>query len=174
MVSYDDLRPDIESMPTGATNWQGILARLVGRWADDYALSARNSEMVETQATGFSYLFDIASTRLIAAWGVSQGRHRGERDASRMAGHPLSAGPLYHRGHSIPHRLGGGTDINLVPQLGNINIGAFRTLENQAVANPGALYFSYWRYARNWRRPFAVDQGLLIAGMAPKITHHGN
>jgi hypothetical protein len=99
-----------------------------------------------------------------------------------MAGHPLSTGPLYHRGHAIPHTLGGPTDINLVPQLGRINIGPFRPLEKKAVATPGSLYFTYWTYvgtprARDGRAgqtPTGVDQGLLIAGQPPQITRHGN
>jgi hypothetical protein len=99
-----------------------------------------------------------------------------------MAGYPLSAGSLYHRGHAIPHRLGGPTDINLVPQLGKINIGPFRPLEKKAVATPGSFYFTYWTYlgsarARDGRlgqTPTGVDQGLLIPGQNPLISRHGN
>ncbi len=94
-----------------------------------------------------------------------------------MAGHPLSAGPLYHRGHAIPHTLGGGTDINLVSQLGRINIGPFRPLEKKAVATPGSFYFTYWTYRNavgHGQTPTGVDQGLLIAGQAPDVRHHGN
>jgi len=78
---------------------------------------------------------------------------------------------LYHRGHAIPHTLGGATDINLVPQLGAVNVGAFRALERAAVATPGALYFTYWSYRGSRLRtarghdepgqvPTAVEQGL--------------
>jgi hypothetical protein len=99
-----------------------------------------------------------------------------------MAGHPSSAGPLYHRGHAIAHTLGGPTDINLVPQLGRINVGPFRPLEKKAVATPGSFYFTYWTYFGTTSRrgaipsqmPTGVDQGLLIAGQPPQITHHGN
>ena len=92
-----------------------------------------------------------------------------------MSGHPLSAGHRYHRGHAIPHSLGGPTDINLVPQLGRINVGAFRHLEKLAVATPGALYFTYWRYGRsNTQTPRGVDQGLLCPGAVPKIETHLN
>lgn len=166
---------------------QGFTARvipyLVEVWLDDYSRTTRSSSIVETSHSGFSYLFDVGSERLISAWGISEGRHGGARDASRMAGHPLSAGPLYHRGHAIPHTLGGPTDINLVPQLGRINIGPFRPLEKKAVATPGSLYFTYWTYrgsssprpnARPTQTPIGVDQGLLIAGEAPQIVHHGN
>ena len=99
-----------------------------------------------------------------------------------MAGHPLSAGSLYHRGHAIPHSLGGATDINLVPQLGMINTGPFRALERRAVATPGSLYFTYWtyagaqhsRYGHSGQTPAGVDQGLLVPGERPVVSSHWN
>jgi hypothetical protein len=142
---------------------------------------SRSGDVVETIDQGFSYLFDLQHERLIAAWGMSNGRHAGARDKSRMQGHPLSAGALYHRGHAIPHTLGGGTDINLVPQLGRINVGAFRALERKAVATPGALYFTFWLYPKivpkaRWQvqTPTGVDQGLFAPGQPPEIVRHGN
>jgi hypothetical protein len=133
------------------------------------------SEVVETTVDRFSYLFDVAAERLIAAWGVSRGRDAAARDRSRMAGHPLSAGPLYHRGHAIPHTLGGPTDINLVPQRGSVNVGAFRELERRAVATPGALYFTYWIYRNvQSQTPTDVDQGLIVPGRPPELRTHRN
>jgi len=160
---------------------RSICPYLTDVWLDDYWSRSRDPEVVETRVAEFSYLFDLGAQRLIAAWGVSRGRDPSERDKSRMRGHPLSAGALYHRGHAIPHRLGGPTDINLVAQLGRINIGPFRQLENQAVATPGALYFTYWDYPPTVRgaifapqRPRGVDQGLLVPGRTPSINRHGN
>ena len=79
-------------------------------------------------------------------------------------------------GHAIPHTLGGLTDINLVPQLGRINVGPFRELERLAVATPGALYFTYWKYGRSTatQRPEGVDQGLLRPGRPAEIRRHPN
>jgi hypothetical protein len=154
---------------------------LLNLWLSDYARYASTAAVVETQVSYFSYLFDIAAGRLIGAWGVSRGHHKAPRDGSRMAGHPNSAGPLYHRGHAIPHSLGGLTDINLVPQLGRINVGAFRSLEKRAAATPGSLYFTYWSYfgspaihGEPGQTPNGVDQGLLIAGDVPLICHYDN
>lgn len=159
----------------GAGSWDRVIPYLVDVWLGDYARVAGPSEIVETTADHFSYLFDIPAGRLIAAWGISRGRHPGARDRSRMAGHPLSAGPRYHRGHAIPHTLGGPTDINLVPQLGAVNVGPFRVLEKRAVATPGSLYFTYWTYsARSGQRPMTVDQGLIIPGQPPEIRTHPN
>ena len=180
MPSYSELRqrlalvqPDAREIGFG----RHVIPYLTKLWLDDYDARA-SSDITTVEAGGFYYLFDFAFGRLIAAWGVSVGRHAADRDAGRMAGHPKAGGDLYHRGHAIPHRLGGGTDINLVPQLGSINIGRFRPLEKRAVNMPGALYFTYWTYAtptgKTAQMPNGVDQGLLIAGQAPQITTHGN
>lgn len=152
-----------------------VIPYLLETWLDDYRRFVKGSEILETSVDGFSYLFDVTVERLVAAWGISHGRHAGARDRSRMAGHPLSAGPDYHRGHSIPHTLGGTTDINLVPQLGAVNIGPFRELEKRAVATPGSLYFTYWVYgASGSQRPLYVQQGILVPGSFPDIRTHPN
>ncbi len=152
-----------------------IIPYLVDVWLSDYERITSECEIVETTVDHFSYLFDLSEERLIAAWGISKGRFGGPRDRSRMAGHPQSAGPLYHRGHAIPHTLGGPTDINLVSQRGAVNIGPFRILERQAVAAPGSLYFSYWVYTtQSGQTPASVDQGLLVPGQSPDIRTHPN
>jgi hypothetical protein len=130
---------------------------------------------VEVESDGFSYLFDIAHERLIAAWGVSRGANKEPRDKKRMERHPQSHGPLYHRGHAIPHSLGGPTDINLVPQRGSVNTGAFRTLEREAVSHPGSLYYTYWIYRDSTsQKPQRAEQGLLIPGKDLRRTPHVN
>ena len=178
MPHYFDVERQVAAMAAGSDDWLPVIDKLLDLWLDEYARVTRSSNIVETRATSFAYLFDIDEGRLLAAWGVSQGKNSEPRPASRMSGHPLGTGPNYHRGHAIPHTLGGGTDINLVPQLGRINIGPFRPLEKQAVATPGSFYFTYWKYrgavGQRSQVPTGVDQGLLIAGQQPQITPHGN
>jgi hypothetical protein len=187
MAQYPELQrllksTDPDAFVSDASLLQRIVEYLIDVWLEDCTRTNRGSDIVETRAADFSYLFDIPTGRLIAAWGVSKGRHGGARDATRMAGHPLSAGALYHRGHAIAHTLGGPTDINLVPQLGRINIGPFRPLERRAVATSGSFYFTYWIYPRTLRAnnasqlPTGVDQGLLVPGRPPviDIRTHGN
>jgi hypothetical protein len=176
-MHYSEINSLVRNMAPGSTDWQPVVSLLTYTWLDDYERVSLLENIVTTQAGGFSYLFDIDPERLIAAWGVSQGRSDERRDSNRMAGHPNSAGPLYHRGHAIPHTLGGGLDINLVAQLGRINIGPFRPLERRAVATPDSFYFTYWTYLGSGpagQTPTGVDQGLLIAGQTPDILHHGN
>jgi hypothetical protein len=159
-----------------AGSYTPAIDALVELWLDDYNSRTPSLDIVETRNGDFSYLFDIKHARLIAAWGVSRGRHAGERDRSRMAGHPKGAGKRYHRGHAIPHSLGGLTDINLVPQLGVINVGPFRELERLAVATPGALYFTYWLYGRSAtsQKPVGVEQGLIRPGLPSEFRPHRN
>lgn len=144
-------------------------------WLDEYFDRWMDADVVETIARGFAYLFDIKRSRLIAAWGLSRGRHNAPRDKNRMRYFPLSEGPDYHRGHAIAHSLGGTNDINLVPQLARINMGAFKILEMQAAKHPGSLYFTYWAYRKSdGTVPSSVDQGLLVPGKLPLIRHFGN
>jgi hypothetical protein len=153
---------------------------LVETWLNDYGHATGHYDAVETRDHGFSYLFDISAKRLIAAWGLSKGKDESPRAiiATRMKGHPLSnsvGGKRYHRGHAVPHTMGGRTDINLVPQLGVINSGPFQELERLAVATPGSLYFTYWFYPDyRTQRPSEVEQGHLIAGSSPRIVSFRN
>jgi hypothetical protein len=177
MLDYARLTPLTRQIdPSADEPYQAATDALVGMWLDDYNSRTPSLDVVVTLYGDFAYLFDVKHARLIAAWGVSHGRHGGARDKARMAGHPKGAGERYHRGHAIPHTLGGLTDINLVPQLGAINVGPFRELERLAVATPGALYFTYWRYGRSTTRqtPVGVDQGLLRPGLPAQIRTHAN
>lgn len=178
MANYARLNQLVLSQPANATASDlaaSITPFLIEVWMDDYARSASVKDVVETSSAGFSYLFDVSAGRLIAAWGVSRGKHTAPRDKARMAGHPNGMGPRYHRGHAIPHTLGGPTDINLVAQKGEINIGPFRELERRAVANEGALYFSHWIYrdATN-QTPVSVEQGLVMRGRAVELRWFTN
>jgi hypothetical protein len=167
----DVVRPD----PADSDRWNDVVDFLIGMWTDRYAASVPDCELVRVLDSG-SYLFDCNAERLVAAWAVSRGDPVGTRDKRRMAGHPLGAGSDYHRGHAIPHSMGGPMDINLVPQLAHVNVGPFRTLERKAVALPGSLYFTCWNYAHEDRtgqylsqKAIAVEQGLLVAGQPVEI-----
>lgn len=178
MPDYERLNPAIKNMVPETEEEvfeTEVIPMLVHLWLADYYASGCDGDIVETTVDTFSYLFDVTRGRLIAAWGISKGRNGGEREKSRMSGHPKGGGFQYHRGHAIPHTLGGPTDINLVPQLGSVNTGAFRKLEIEAVATPGSLYFTYWVYPSGMRQmPVRVEQGLLVPGLEPLISFHAN
>jgi hypothetical protein len=178
MATYPRLTGLAQQVTNGSAPnaWNAVVDYLQDIWLDDYSpVPGSKPDIVETSSSNFSYLFDVGTGRLIAAYGVSHGKHTGARPASRMAGHPLGGPKGYHRGHAIPHTLGGATDINLVPQLGSVNVGPFRELERAAVATPGAFYFTYWRYpTSNSQRPIGVDQGLCVPGQPARVNAHGN
>lgn len=175
MADYTSLISLVVQMPRKPVDWRPVLRRLKQLWLDDYG--GYPGQVTAVDLEGFGYLFDTRADRLVAAWGISGPKPVAPRDKSRMASHPLSVGPLYHRGHAIAHSLGGGTDINLVPQLGRLNVGSFRSLEKLARDNPGSLYFTYWLYegARAaGQTPSAVEQGLLAPGCRPDVRRHLN
>ena len=178
MTNYDRIAivtKKLSSSASGDELANAVVPLLVDVWLDDYARGNPGKNIVETTVDNFTYLFDIDRERLIAAWGTSRGKNTAPRPAARMAGHPLSGGPHYHRGHAIPHTLGGGTDINLVKQLGSVNTGKFRTLEIEAVKTPGAFYFTYWTYSSaQSQTPSGVEQGVLRAGADARISRHAN
>jgi hypothetical protein len=156
--------------------------KLVPLWCDDYGETTPSAEIVEvtvSDPTGppFTYLFDLSLQRNIAAWGVpAYATHR--RDAARMAGHPLGAGSRYHRGHLMSHGTGGGTDINLVPQLGSVNVGAFRRLERLvrqlAQQRQTCLYFVRTIYRDQSQVPRQIEQGVVQPSKSLSYAMHGN
>lgn len=139
-------------------------SQLADIWCRAYALDCTDSEIVSVTLDTFSYLFDVRQQRNIAAYGIMGGRNRIARDHARMAGYPKAEGPAFHRGHMIPHSGGGGTDINLFIQRGDVNIGVFRSLERLAVGRPGSFYFVHLRYppGLSVQRPSVVEQGLVL------------
>ena len=180
MISYAPLQGMVRSLSKSLSPGEferQVVPALVDLWLDDYAGRWGKGDIVSTRdgLIRAEFLFDIAAERLIGAWALSRGKSHELRDASRMRGAPLGGGKLYHRGHAIPHSMGGGLDINLVPQLGRINIGDFRRLEIRAVDLPGSIYFSHWIYeSAKSQKPSFVYQGLLAAGSAADVTRHVN
>jgi hypothetical protein len=149
---------------------------LVPHWSEAYGALGGSSEIVEVTEGRFTYLFDIAAERAIAAYGVTQATQPSPRDKSRIAGFPSSEA-RYQKGHLIAHRLGGGLDVNLFHQLGAANIGPFRRLEAEAAENPDSFYFVRLLYATpslprtalpaegrstDLQRPKWVEQGLVL------------
>jgi DNA/RNA non-specific endonuclease len=146
-------------------------------WCEDYRrFQNPKADLVEvnTDANGasFNYLFDIEQERNIVAFGIPvYAKHK--RDASRMRGHPLLNDSRYHRGHLMAHSIGGDTDINLVPQLGKLNVGQFRVLEKQArklaEENVQCLYFVRTLYSGTSQIPSAFEQCVIHA--SKEITY---
>jgi len=95
-----------------------------------------------------------------------------------MAGHPPGGDNRYHRGHLMSHGTGGGTDINLVPQLGSLNIGPFRRLERMvrglAQQHETCLYFVRTVYGDASQMPRQIEQCVIQPSKAVSYAIHGN
>src|SRR5690606_31511175 len=79
-----------------ANSYAQIERILIRQWLTEYDRNTPGNDVVSVANGNFNYLFDIENERLIAAWGVSRGKHSGKRDSSRQAGSPLSAGKVYN------------------------------------------------------------------------------
>ena len=109
MLLTKDTYTELAASYRGSDITSGIQRKLVPLWCDDYSSNHKNAELVlvdiADSTTSFKYLFDITLGRNIAAFGVPAfAQHK--RDASRMAGHPLSDGADFHRGHLMAHSIG--------------------------------------------------------------------
>jgi hypothetical protein len=165
MIPPVDYKPVAARFAAAASaQWRQLFGtEIVPKWCAAYrSAMTKPAQIVDVTLDGFVNVFDINSQRLIGVYGLSQGKHTGSRDSSRMAGHPQSAGPDYHRGHAIAHTLGGGTDINLFSQRGKLNIGEFRRLERAAVADRNSFYFVRVTYLKgnSGQLPDWIEQGL--------------
>jgi hypothetical protein len=155
---------------------------LVPLWCEDYTATNPAAELVQVNLAEpggptFCYLFDLTLQRNVVAWGVpAYVQHR--RDAARMSGHPLGGDHRHHRGHLMSHGTGGGTDINLVPQLGSLNIGAFRRLERLvrglAQQHQVCLYFVRTLYGDASQLPRQIEQCVIQPSKAVSYAIHSN
>lgn len=141
-------------------------------WVRAYRRSVRHtSRICVIRMTGFEYIFDDASPasqkessaeadliceRVVAVYGCSQPSAGRARPASRIRGFPRGAASApeivesirHDRGHMMAHACGGGEDINLFPQLTDVNRGwsregkTYREMERCLASNPGTFCFS--------------------------------
>lgn len=203
---YENLTRSLQRMQDG-DSWDGVLTALERIWRARYPSLVLGNWNAQTKSgqrvpptlrwvsldefgmlkdDRIGYFFDIAAERLVGAYVVSHGKNDSSREESdkRLAGHPLNDSSLFDRGHTIAHTLGGGCDINIVPQNSRVNRSGrrdvptgFRTLERRAVETPGSLYFVHWLYAGatgGEQVPTGVEQGLLLPRQAPEVYRFEN
>jgi hypothetical protein len=148
-------------------------------WCDSYRRMPNGPvQIVEVIDQGYTFLFDLGASRVVAAYGNA--RHNPlKRDSARMAGFLGNTAGLswrerffathydrYDRGHFMSHRQGGGLDINLFPQRADINQGRtalgqqYRAMERHCASIAGTFCFSRPIYDRTWV-PAALDYGAM-------------
>lgn len=139
------------------TEGEAITRELIAEWAAGYVQQTGNS-LVDVELAPYAYTFDIAAERLVCARGHSIAPD-GPRDASRQRGHP-PAPPGDHKGHVFAHSMGGGMDINLVPQLAAVNLSReWRAIETLAAQNLGMAVAVHLIYDDDSQRPAAFEYG---------------
>lgn len=191
-VAYEALlvhAPDVEAC---AAHLAGVLPQL---WADAYATTAENEPyLYVVEESGFSYVWDLASDairsspsghgvlvedRLVAAHGRSAPSVR-RRDEGRLRRRTRGAveglgSSCFDRGHVIGHSLGGGLDINIVPQLAIVNRGRrWRRLERYCVAHPGTYCFVRLFYTGVSAHPAVFEYGVLRQDCSLWVEHFLN
>ena len=131
----------------------------VDSWCDEYRKRVSASSILEVNLKLAIYVFDGTLERVLLAYGVSSAQLE-ERDKNRMRGFPdvnlnvratLGADAfLADRGHFLGHASGGELDINLFPQLRELNRGwsvegkVFRSMERFAAGHLGFLRASHF------------------------------
>ena len=145
-------------------------------WASQY--TAPGEELLTVTLGGkegengtVSTMFDLRSKRsniddrVVAVWGLSKAEPASTRDTGRMAGFLggvwSTAYPGRDRGHFFAHTMGGGTDINLFPQISSVNRGGeWRRMERYAVDNPGTFCFIRPIYKGSSWTPSELEYGI--------------
>ncbi|MEI9906116.1 MAG: hypothetical protein WDN06_21075 [Asticcacaulis sp.] len=160
-----------------------IAPYLVDVWVDSYTRytplpSMRSLAVIDLE--DFFYLFDTHNERLVAAWGISEGR-----GTQTSSGNSPMREPVYRStwGHAISHITGGGGGVIMLRQFDQLDDGSFTKLESLSLGAPGALYFNAWNYDGSpgvpipgsmkvapGQTPVSIDQGLIIPGRSASIT----
>jgi hypothetical protein len=153
---------------------------LMPLWCDDYYNVNPRAELVTVDlndsGSTFTYLFDLALQRIVVACGVPIVPEHG-RDYSRQAGYPKPQ-KRFVKGHLIAHSMGGGMDINFIPQLGSMNGGAFRKIEKlaqkSALENVKSFYFVRALYHDATEVPRMLEQCLVYPSGRMSYELHRN
>jgi hypothetical protein len=162
--TYEDL---VASALGGVEDISSLPAQLMPLWCDDYYDINPQAHLITIDlaesGSSFTYLFDLALARIVIACGVPIAIGY-SRDNTRQKDHPKPKKDFV-KGHLIAHSIGGGMDINFVPQLRSMNGGEFRKIENlaqrNALENMKSFYFVRAIYNNDSSVPHKLEQCLV-------------
>jgi hypothetical protein len=122
---------DYKDVVAGTSDVTSLPQKIIPLWVDDYYDTHPGANLVEVHleesGSCFTYLFDLALSRIVAVCGVPI-VPKYPRDDKRQREHPKPK-KGFVKGHLIANSFGGGMDINLIPQLGVMNNGKFKSIE---------------------------------------------
>ena len=188
MIVYEDF--ELAYRTELGINVHMLAMALSDAWRSDYmSTTGGDRDVVEITLDTLTYLYDATTSpdfdepdnRPIALWGHST-RPRADRNAARMRGFPSpqrDSSVRIDRGHLAAHSIGGGHDLNLIPQLASLNRGwsaegrTWRALERYCASNPGTWFFVYAMYDDITDNPHRLDYGVVLGGYL-RVESFGN
>ncbi len=132
---------------------------IASRWGAAYERQCGN-EIVCVDLGTLTYGFDIAAERLVYVTGKTG--TPGVRDLSRQRGSPRPSEKDDEKGHVIATSLGGGMDINLIPQARSVNRGKgsqWASIERELAKRPGSSVAIHLVYSDASQRPASFEFG---------------
>lgn len=130
-------------------------AVLADRWAAEYETETGHTVYFVSDGD-YTYAYDIEGERLVCVYGGS-GEPQGRRDTGRQRAYP----PVPNgdeKGHAIAHSMGGGLDINLIPQKARMNHSReWRSIERLAADHPGTPVAVRLKYDDDSSRPSTIE-----------------
>jgi hypothetical protein len=132
-------------------------SEIASQWGAAYERRSGN-EIVCVDLGTLTYGFDIAAERLVYVTGKTGAPE--VRDRSRQQGSPKPAEKDDEKGHVIATSLGGGMDINLIPQARSVNRGKgsqWASIERELAKRPGSAVAIHLVYSDDSQRPAAFE-----------------
>lgn len=147
------------SATTSLERGQRESLEIVSQWEAAYERQSGN-EIVCVHLGTLIYGFDISAERLVYVTGMTSAP--GMRDRSRQQGSPKPSEKDDEKGHVIATSLGGGMDVNLVPQARSVNRGKgsrWATIERELAKRPGSAIAIHLIYSDDSQRPASFEFG---------------
>lgn len=132
---------------------------IASQWGAAYERQSRN-EIVCVDLGTLTYGFDIAAERLVYVIGTTGAPE--VRDRSRQQGSPKPSEKGDEKGHVIATSLGGGMDINLIPQARSVNRGKgsqWASIERELAKRPGSAVAIRLVYSDDSQGPASFEFG---------------
>lgn len=140
-------------------NQSAAAPQIASQWGAAYERQSDN-EIVCVDLGTFTYGFDIAAERLVYVIGTTGAPQT--RDRSRQQGSPKPSEKDDEKGHVIATSLGGGMDINLIPQARSVNRGKgsrWASIERELAKRPGSVIAIHLIYSDDSQRPASFEFG---------------